>query len=214
MSGNTNFSRKGMAVVFVVDDDPSIRAAIQDLLESISLDVRVFESLTEFLNYNYPDVPACLVLDIRMPGMSGLEFQRKLEEFDIEIPIIFITAHGDIPMSVQAMKAGAVDFLPKPFRDQDLIDAINAGIEIDRKRRQERSALQDLQYCYEKLTAGEKKVMQLMINGLLNKQIAAELGVSEITVKVRRSQIRRKMRAGSVAELVRMAEKLCIYTSA
>lgn len=195
-------------VVYVVDDDPSMRRALQDLLESIGLPARLFGSAHEFLRSERPDIPACLVLDIRMPGLSGLDFQRELTRLNIQIPIVFITAHGDVPMSVQAMKAGAIEFLTKPFRDQDLLDAIQMGIEKDRLRREEAAALAELRLRYAELTEGERQVMVLVASGLMNKQIAGELGVSEITVKVRRSHLMRKMRAKSLPDLVRMADML------
>lgn len=199
-------------VVYVVDDDASIRAALADLLESISLKVRIFGTIKEFLQSEIEDVPSCLVLDIRMPEMSGLEFQRKMPDLNLQIPLIFITAHGDIPMCVQAMKAGAVDFLTKPFRDQALIDAIHIGIEQDRKRRRSIGALTALQKSFRSLTAGEQDVLLLMSRGYLSKQIADQLGVSEITVKVRRRQIKQKMNAYSIAELARIVERLGIDT--
>lgn len=199
-------------VVYVVDDDASIRAALADMLESISLKVRIFETIKEFLQSEIEDVPSCLVLDIRMPEMSGLEFQRKMPDLNLQIPLIFITAHGDIPMCVQAMKAGAVDFLTKPFRDQALIDAIHIGIEQDRKRRRSIGALTALQKSFRSLTAGEQDVLLLMSRGYLSKQIADQLGVSEITVKVRRRQIKQKMNAYSTAELARIVERLGIDT--
>lgn len=196
------------AVVFVVDDDQSIRDALKDLLESVGWQMQAFGSIDEFLRGERPDVAACLVLDIRMPGMSGLEFQREMAKWDMQFPVIFITGHGDIPMSVQAMKAGAIEFLTKPFRDQDLLDAIRQGIGRDRTRRQDLSAIAVLRQRLSGLTKGERDVLALVVIGLLNKQIAAELGVSEITVKVRRGHIMRKMQAKTLAELVRMADRL------
>ncbi|MDQ8726292.1 response regulator transcription factor [Bradyrhizobium sp. LHD-71] len=195
-------------LVFVIDDDPSVRDALEDLLASVGLEGRSFASTDDFLQGERPDVPACLVLDIRMPGMSGLDLQRELARLNIDIPIVFITAHGDIPMTVRAMKGGAIEFLTKPFRDQELLDAIQLGIEHDRVRRQEAAAMADLRLRSAELTEGERKVMALVVTGLLNKQIAAELGLSEITVKVRRGRIMRKMRAKSLAELVRLADRL------
>jgi len=195
-------------LVFVIDDDASMRSAIEDLLLSVSLDVRVFGSIDEFLKSARPEAPSCLVLDIRMPGMSGLEFQRIMAEQGIQLPVIFITAHGDIPMSVQAMKAGAVDFLTKPFRDQDLIDAIQAALEADRQRRLREQEFSRLQELVATLSQGEKEVLNLVAQGMLNKQIAARLNVSEITIKVRRSQLKKKLQVSSVAGLARIADKI------
>jgi FixJ family two-component response regulator len=195
-------------VVFVVDDDASVRKALEDLLESAGLSVNSFGSVPEFLSCTLPDEPACLVLDVRMPGMSGLDCQREMANSNIHIPIVFITAHGDVATSVRAMKAGAIEFLSKPFRDQDLLGAIHDGIERDRARRRSAIAMEDLRQRFSELTEGERKVMKLVVTGLLNKQIAAELGLSEITVKVRRGSLMRKMQARSLADLVRMADKL------
>ena len=197
-------------IVFVVDDDPSVRRAIKRLVESVGLQVELFASPQEFLQRGRCDVPGCLVLDIRLPGKSGLDFQRELAEANIPIPIIFITAHGDIPMTVRAMKAGAVEFLPKPFRDQDMLDAIQVALERDAARRKQESEIATLRERYESLTPREREVLPLVVSGLLNKQIAANLGTSEATVKVHRSQLMRKMGADSLADLVRMAEKLGI----
>jgi FixJ family two-component response regulator len=197
-------------IVFVVDDDASVRRAIKRLVGSIGLQVEVFGSAHEFLSSKRPEAPSCLVLDIRLPGISGLDFQRTLADANIHIPIIFITAHGDIPMTVRAMKAGAVEFLAKPFRDQDLLDAIHVALELDRTRRQQESEIAILRKRLESLTPREREVLPLVVSGLLNKQIAGEIGTSENTVKVHRSQLMRKMGADSLADLVRLAEKIGI----
>jgi RNA polymerase sigma factor (sigma-70 family) len=197
-------------IAYVVDDDPSVRRAIRRLLESVGFQVELFGSTPEFLRAERPDVSSCLVLDIRLPGKSGLDLQRELAEANIQIPIIFITAHGDIPMTVRAMKAGAVEFLTKPFRDQDLLDAAHVALERDRTRRQQEAEIATLRKRFESLTPREREVLPLVISGLLNKQIAAEIGTSEGTVKVHRSQLMRKMGAESLAELVRMGEKMGI----
>jgi FixJ family two-component response regulator len=197
-------------IVFVVDDDPSVRRAIKRLVESVGLQVELFGSAQEFLQAKRLDAPACLVLDIRLPGISGLEFQRELAEANIKIPIVFITGHGDIPMTVRAMKAGAVEFLPKPFRDQDLLDAIHVGLERDRERRQQDTEAARLRNNLESLTPREREVLPLVVSGWLNKQVAAEIGTSEAAVKVHRSQLMRKMGADSLADLVRIAERIGI----
>jgi FixJ family two-component response regulator len=202
------------SVVFIIDDDPSVRAAIEDLLRSVDLNVQSFGSPSDFLKSAWPDAAACLILDVRMPGLSGLDFQREMARLKIEFPVIFITAHGDIPMSVRAMKAGAIEFLSKPFRDQDLLDAIHAGLEKDRTRRRDAAAINQLRARLDRLSAGEREVLTLVVNGRLNKQIADELKLSEIAIKVRRASLMRKMEARSLAELVRMAERLGISRDA
>ena len=195
-------------IVFVVDDDLSVREALSSLIRSVGLRVETFASAQEFLRYQRPDVTACLVLDVRMPGLSGLDLQRELAHAEKRIPIIFITGHGDIPMSVRAMKAGAIEFLPKPFRDEDLLDAIREGLERDQADRQQRGELAEIQDKYATLTSREREVIVLLVKGMLNKQVAAELGITEITIKVHRRRILQKMNAKSLPALVRMVEKL------
>jgi FixJ family two-component response regulator len=201
------------AVVFVIDDDPSMRASLEDLVGSVGLEVRSFASPQEFLESRQPDVPSCLVLDVRLPGMSGLTFQKELAKAGVALPIIFITGHGDIPMSVRAMKAGAVEFLTKPFHEQELLDAIHTAVERDKERRRGAMLVAELRERYTTLTGRERQIMTLVVIGRANKQVAAELNVSEMTVKVHRGQVMRKMRAGSLPELVRMADRLGVSTS-
>src|SRR4029453_3047433 len=195
-------------IVFVVDDDASMRQALARLFQSVQLRVEGFASPQEFLQRERPDVPSCLVLDVRLPGVSGLDFQAEVAKAHFRIPIVFITGHGNIPMTVRAMKAGAVDFLAKPFRDQDLLDAVTAAIQRDEKRRQQENMLADLKAHFSSLSSREREIMALVASGLMSKQIAGQIGLSEITVKVHRSHIMKKMGARSVADLVRMAEAL------
>ncbi|MEQ4281382.1 response regulator transcription factor [Pseudomonas syringae] len=195
-------------IIYVLDDDLSVRSSLEDLLASVGLRSMLFGSTRDFLDTPRPDAPGCLILDIRMPGMSGLDFQEHMARSGISLPVIFITGHGDIPMSVRAMKAGAVEFLTKPFRDQDLLDAIQQGLAQDRSRRQSAAVEAELRRRHASLNLGEQQVMELVVSGLLNKQIAARLNVSEITVKVRRGSVMRKMEADSLADLVKFAERL------
>jgi FixJ family two-component response regulator len=198
------------SIVYVVDDDAAIRDALRSLLASMGMRVEVFGSAAEFLKSNLADAPSCLVLDVRLPGVSGLDFQAELTKANIQVPIIFITGHGDIPMTVRAMKAGAVEFLTKPIRDQDLLDAVQLGLDRDRARREAGKAVSAVRARYESLTPREQEVIALVTTGLMNKQIAAEMDVSEITAKVHRGNVMRKMGAKSLAELVRMADLLGI----
>ena len=195
-------------LVVVIDDDPSIRSSLKFLLSTVGLQAATFDSADGFLHTKFPDVPSCLVLDVRLPGLSGLDFQRELAARNICIPIIFLTGHGDIPMSVRAMKAGAIEFLTKPFRDQDLLDAVRVALDRDRKRREQETQMADFRHRFDSLTHREQEVVSMVVAGMLNKQIAAELGTAENTVKVHRSRAMEKMHAQSVAELVKMLGKL------
>jgi FixJ family two-component response regulator len=196
--------------VFIVDDDAPLRESLRNLIRSVGLRVELFASAQEFLQSRQPDAPSCLVLDVRMPGLSGLDLQKQTSDAGLEIPIIFITGYGDVPMTVRAMKAGAVEFLMKPFRDQDLLDAIQQALERSRKAREQQAATKELRQRFALLTPREREVMERVVAGLLNKQIGAELGTSETTVKIHRHQVMEKMGAGSLPELVRMADRLGI----
>jgi FixJ family two-component response regulator len=196
------------AVVIIIDDDGDVRDAVSNLLRSVGLQTKLFASVADFLQWNGPDLPSCLVLDVRLPGLSGLDFQSELSKSNIQTPVVFMTGHGDIPMTVRAMKGGAVDFLAKPFRDQDMIDAVQAGLDRDRRRRKNVSDTSRLKSTYDELTPREQEIMAMVSEGLMNKQIAGKIGVSEVTVKFHRGNVMRKMGAKSVAELVRMADAL------
>ncbi len=202
--------RRSDAIIAIVDDDPSVREGLQSLIRSAGWETETFASAQEFLAHPRPDAASCLILDLQLPGLSGLDLQKRMAEIELEIPIVFLTGHGNIPSSVQAMKAGAVGFLTKPVDDQDLLNAIREAVERNRRSRQQRAERRELQRRYESLTAREQEVMQQVVSGLLNKQIAAALKISEFTVKIHRGQAMRKMRAGSVADLVRMADYLRI----
>ena len=201
-------SAAAVPTVFIIDDDRGMRQSIQDLVESVGLHAESFATGEEFLKRKRTNDPSCLVLDVRLPQMSGLDFQRQLAETGTQIPIIFVTAHGDVPMSVRALKSGAMEFLTKPFRDQDLLDAIHQALQRDRTAQEQQAEIHDLQARYHALTRREQEVMTLVVSGMLNKQIASEIGASEATVKIHRGQVMHKMQAGSVADLVRMADKL------
>jgi FixJ family two-component response regulator len=202
------------STVFVVDDDRSVREGLVDMIQSLGMQAKAFASAQQFLQHKRPDTPTCLVLDVRLPGLSGLDLQRQLGQSGQPIPVIFITGHGDIPMSVRAMKEGAVEFLTKPFRDQDLLDAIHQALKKDRTAREQRAKAAEVRRRYDTLTSREREVMQLVIAGMLNKQIAGELGTSEVTVKMHRGQVMHKMQAQSVVELLRMSETMAMIATA
>jgi FixJ family two-component response regulator len=208
---NRSVATAEQPIIFVVDDDQSMREALGSLFRSVGHKVELFGSAADLLKGKLPEVASCLVLDVRLPGLSGLDFQAKLAESDIRIPIIFMTGHGDIPMSVKAIKAGAIDFLTKPFREQEMLDAVSQALERDRQRRQDESRVTELKTHFETLTGREREVMALVTSGLMNKQIAGDLGLSEITVKIHRGHVMRKMGARSLADLVRMAEALGVH---
>jgi FixJ family two-component response regulator len=203
-----NARAEELPVVLVIDDDAGVREALSSLFRSVGLLVKTYAAAAEFLNSKLPEGPSCMVLDVRLPGLSGLDFQAELVKADIRIPIVFMTGHGDIPMTVRAMKAGAVEFLPKPFRDQDMLDAVQTGLELDRDRRKRAADISRLKLSFDSLTPREQEIMDLVTAGLMNKQIAGEIGVSEVTVKLHRGNVMRKMGARSLAELVRMADAL------
>lgn len=203
---------RSQSVVFVIDDDAAMREALESLFRSVGLQVKVFASAPEFLESKRPDAASCMVLDVRLPGPSGLDFQVELAKANVHIPIVFMTGHGDIPMTVRAMKAGAVEFLPKPFRDQDMLDAVQAGLERDRQRRNDANDVSRFKSSYDSLTPREQEIMGFVTSGLMNKQIAGKMGISEITVKVHRGSVMRKMGAKSLAELVRMAQSLGVHS--
>ena len=200
-------------VVYIIDDDASVRRGLGELLRSVGLEVQTFVSSQEFLDSKRPDVPGCIILDVRLPGRSGLEFQSMLNNLGIQLPVIFISAHSDIPISVRAMKSGAIEFLTKPLREQELLDAVYSGIDQDRARRQEAELIAELRARYASLTPREREIMNLMVTGSVNKQIAAQAGLSEVTVKVHRGHVMQKMRAKSVVDLVRMADSLGVVTT-
>jgi FixJ family two-component response regulator len=206
-----DFASDEQPIVYVVDDDEAIRRSLANLFQSVSLQVRVFGSALELLQTSLPDVASCLVLDIRLPGVSGLDFQTELAKANVRVPIIFMTGHGDIPMTVKAMKAGAIDFLTKPFRHQEMLDAVATAIDRDRKRRKDEQMIANAQALFETLTPRERDVLGLVAAGLMNKQIAAEIGIAEITVKIHRGHIMRKMRTRSLADLVRITEMLSLH---